>query len=46
MIELYNMGLSEITIKNMIEILPEIKSVKAAEPNPQANNLTINPFLN
>ena len=33
MIELYNMGLSEITIKNMIEILPEIKEMTSKEIN-------------
>lgn len=31
MIELYNMGLSENTIKNMIEITPEIKDMDVKE---------------
>lgn len=31
MVELYNMGLSEITIKNMIEIIPEIKEMTSKE---------------
>lgn len=31
MIELYNLGISENTIKNMIEIVPEIRNITAKE---------------